>query len=94
MAKSILQKQKMCYFCNDQRNLEEHHVFFGTANRKKSEHHGLKVWLCPEHHRGKTGVHHNKHLDKMVKRFAQKTFEKTHTREEFMREFGKNYLEE
>lgn len=31
--KSILQKEKECYLCGDNRLLESHHIFFGTANR-------------------------------------------------------------
>lgn len=33
-------------------NLEEHHIFEGTANRNLSEKYGLKVYLCQKHHRG------------------------------------------
>lgn len=56
MSKSIIQKKKECIICNSL-NVEEHHVFFGTANRKLSEKYGLKVYLCAEHHRGTRGVH-------------------------------------
>ena len=90
--KSILQKNKECYVCRTTYQLEEHHIFFGTANRKQSEKCGLKVWLCAEHHRGNSGVHHNRELDLSIKEFAQSEFEKTHSREEFIRIFGKNYL--
>ena len=38
------------------------------------------------------GVHANKALDIELKRMAQRKFEEKHTREEFMREFGRNYL--
>ena len=43
--KSILQTEKKCYICGCMGYVEEHHVFHGTANRKKSERHGLKVWF-------------------------------------------------
>ena len=73
--------------------LHSHHIF-GAANRKKSEQHGLKVWLCGYHHNlSNTGVHFNKLLDSKLKRLAQGKYEETHTREEFMQEFGRNYLD-
>lgn len=90
--KSILQDEKECFFCKTTMDLEEHHVVYGTANRKQSEKNGLKVWLCHEHHTGNSGVHFNKDLDTQLKELAQKTFEESHTHEEWMRVFGKNYL--
>ena len=72
--------------------MECHHVIYGTSNRKNSEKYGLKVWLCHRHHTGDEGVHFNKDLDLMLKQTAQKEFEKTHTREEFMTIFGRNWL--
>jgi hypothetical protein len=89
---SILQTEKECFVCKATYGLEEHHCIYGSANRKQSELHGLKVWLCAEHHRGNSGVHFNRELDLSIKRFAQTEFEKTHTREDFIRIFGKSYL--
>lgn len=80
-----------CFICHSERNLEVHHVFFGTANRKQSEKHGLIVPLCPDCHRGPKGVHHNKELDLRIKQLAQIEFEKNFSYEEFMKVFGKNY---
>ena len=90
--KSILQTEKECFVCKTTYGLEEHHVIGGTANRKQSEKYGLKVWLCHEHHRGNTGVHFNKELDLKIKKIAQSTFEREHTREEFRAIFGKSWL--
>jgi hypothetical protein len=73
-------------------NLQCHHIFGGTANRKKSEQYGLKVWLCYEHHLGKEGVHYNKKMMDYLHRIGQMKFEETHTRENFRQEFGKSYL--
>jgi hypothetical protein len=89
---SILQTEKECFVCHTTYGLECHHVIGGSANRKQSELHGLKVWLCAEHHRGNSGVHFNRELDLSIKMFAQTEFEKTHTREDFIRIFGKSYL--
>lgn len=88
-----------CYLCmklgeyGTQANLEEHHVFFGNSNRKNSTKYGLMVYLCSGHHRdSKEGVHFNKEYDEMLKQEGQQMFERTHTREEFMSIFGRNWL--
>lgn len=99
--KTIIQNRKECYMCRraygecNTRDLEDHHIFFGTANRRKSEEHGLKVWLCNYHHTsGDVAVHRWKTADDILKEIGQKKFEETHTRKEFMDIFGKNYLED
>lgn len=93
--KSVLQKNKKCFECGCTGNLECHHVFYGRAYRNKSERYGMKVWLCAEHHRGKNGVHGgNRALGLRIMRYAQRRFEQRHTREEFMRIFGRNRLDD
>lgn len=91
--KSIIQKEKRCIVCHNS-NIEEHHIFFGTANRKFSEKYGLKVYLCYEHHRGTRGVHgrDGKNLDTYLKELAQTRFEQKENRERFIQIFGKSYL--
>lgn len=91
--KSILQDKKECLVCHTTMNLHEHHVFEGTANRKRSEEQGMKIWLCGYHHNlSDAGIHFNKELDLAVKRMAQEKFEQTYTRSEFRAIFGKSYL--
>lgn len=75
--KSIIQDEKYCYVCRSP-YVEEHHVFYGTANRKLSEKYGLKVWLCHEHHTGNCGVHFNKTLDQKIKQVARERFEEVY----------------
>lgn len=98
--KSIMHcKDGTCYLCirlnqdyRYHRNLQEHHVFNGP-NRSKSEAEGLKVFLCLEHHTaGKEAVHINAENMLLLKREGQRIYEKTHSREEFIKEFGKNYI--
>lgn len=90
---SVLQENKECFFCNTTQNLECHHIFGGTSNRKNSEKYGLKVWLCNRHHTGsKDSVHHNKKMSDELKRIGQQAFERNGTRQEFMKIFGRNYL--
>lgn len=68
-----------------------HEVYFGK-NRQNSMQYGCVVPLCQEHHTGTTGVHFNKTMDDNYKQMFQKKFEESHSREEFMSIFKKNYL--
>lgn len=74
-----------------------HEVFFGTANRKKSIQYGLVIPLCNYHHNmSDEGIHFNRELDLNYKKIAEQRWI-THygeTKENFIKEFGKNYLEE
>ena len=93
MKKSIICNTRECYVCGRVTNLHRHHIFFGTARRKISERLGLTVYLCLEHHEGTEGVHNNIELDLELKRLAQSAYEQTHTREDWMNEMHKNYLD-
>ena len=91
---SVLQKERECFVCKTTSDLHSHHIYYGTANRKKSEHYGMKVFLCGRHHNmSDEGVHFNKKLDLKLKRLGQLWWV-THgrTTEEFIKEFGRNYL--
>ena len=95
--KSILPTYGGCWLCryleDDDRPkvTEEHHIFFGP-NRQKSEEYGFKTALCIEHHRtGKEAVHRNSEVCRILQRACQEEFEKTHSREEFVRIIGKSY---
>lgn len=90
MTESIMQKEKECYVTGSRINLELHHCIHGRANRKLADQYGLWCWLRQDIHRL---LHdQDKELDKRLEREAQEAFEKTHTREEFRRIFGKSYL--
>jgi hypothetical protein len=91
---SVMQSEKQCYACGTTLNLHDHHIIYGTSNRKKSEKYGLKVWLCAYHHNmSNEGVHFNKALDLALKTKAQTYYEEHYgTREDFIREFGRSYL--
>lgn len=97
--KSILQeKDGRCYLCmalhRDHRwkVTQEHHVIFGTANRRLSEKYGLKVYLCLEHHEeGPEAVHKNAELARMLKVRAQRAFGIRFPYLDWMKIFGKNY---
>lgn len=74
--------------------LHRHHIMFGTANRKLSEKFGLWCWLCPDHHEhGPAAVHRNRETDLYLKRLAQERFEELMSHDDWMRIFGRNYIE-
>lgn len=100
-VKSIIQTEKECFLCKKYfgesvtQGLHEHHVCEGWANRRVSERLGLKVWLCPPHHNmSDHGVHFNPEIGVELKKIAQRKYEETHSREEWMAEIGRNYLED
>jgi hypothetical protein len=84
--------EKKCYITGATTGLHKHHIF-GGPNRKLSELYGLYVYLIQEYHTGAKGVHFNREFDLQLKREGQMKFEETHSREDFVRVFGKNYLE-
>ncbi len=94
MVKSILQRGEACYVCGTTLNLQLHHIFYGTANRKLSDADGCVVYLCLNHHTGAQGVHFNRKLDLTLKAKAQIQWQ-THynkTKEDFIKRYGKSYL--
>ena len=92
MTVSILNDDKVCWVCGNP-NVERHHVFHGTANRKQSERYGCVVFLCRAHHTGGHGVHFDKALDLKLKQACQKAWEERYgDRDKFRRTFGKSYL--
>lgn len=89
---SIMQSEKKCYITGRTTGLHRHHIY-GGANRQVSEKNGFWVYLVAElHNMSDSGVHFNRALDLALKAECQRKFEETHTREEFMRLIGKNYL--
>ena len=100
--KSILhdKKDRTCFLCmllhgdySFKDVLHEHHVIFGRANRKLSEKHGLKVYLCIWHHEiGEEAVHKNASINKMVQAYAQRAFEKKWPEKDFFEIFRRNYI--
>lgn len=100
----IKQDEGECWLCvridpdpKYHKNLETHHVFYGTANRKLSDKYGCTVKLCPYHHQGdingsKDAVHQNLTYDLYLKRYTQKEFEKLYSHEKFIEIFGRSWL--
>ena len=80
-----------CYVCYLETDTARHEVFYGTANRKNSKKYGAWVDVCPSCH-ARIHAHPNSGFDLHLKRNAQWLFERTHSREEFMKIFGKSWL--
>ena len=80
-----------CFFCNYHTDTARHEVYYGTSNRAKSKSYGYWVNLCPECHR-KAHAHPNDGIDKYLKQTGQIEWEKTRTRESFIKVWGRSYL--
>ena len=99
--KACINSKGECYRCGKVGQTERHHIF-GGPNRKKSEEHGLMVYLCHAcHNEPPDGAHFSKETADWLHRTGQAMFEaerwKTgatweEARAEFMEIFGKNYL--
>lgn len=85
----MIQEQKECFLCGRLSDLEIHHIFNGPY-RKSSDQDGLTCYLCRDCHRK---VHEEAGLRLRLKRIGQFIYEQDHTREEFMRRYGRNYDE-
>lgn len=80
-----------CFFCQFCTDTARHEVFYGTANRQKAKRLGYWVNLCPECHM-KVHDDPNNGIDMYLKKRGQKIYEQDHTREQFIKEWGRSYL--
>lgn len=101
--KSILQGEKECWLTRQLYDeectqwLERHHVFQGSGNRALCEEYGLTVYLNHYmHNEPPDGVHHDEKHRLMLQRYAQRKAMAHYgwTEQDFMKLFGKNYLDE
>ena len=93
-----MNEEHACWLCGKNGStqpLDRHHIF-GGANRKKSEKYGLTVDLCHNtcHLFGPDAAHNNADTARELHEYGQKKAmdEQGWTREDFIREFGKNYI--
>lgn len=89
---------RSCWLCGANGGfdkLDRHHIF-GGSRRKKSEQYGLVVDLCHFncHIFGSDAVHQNKDTMLQLHQYGQRKAmeEQGWTVDDFIREFGKNYL--
>ena len=73
-----------CFICGQAKH--DVHEIFGGKNRAKSIEHGLVIPICRIEHGN------IKNFEKWLHRIGQLKFEETHTREEFIEEFGESYI--
>lgn len=89
----MLSDEKRCYVCGCTHNLEVHHIFHGTSNRKNSTKYGMVVYLCAGCHRtSRDSVHNNPNgeIDLLLKHAGeQKWLDEGRSKEEFIQVFGK-----
>ena len=71
---------------------QTHEVYGGAGRRQVSMKYGMQRRLCDRCHRYLTTARgHDRDME--LKKMYQERFEKNHSREEFIRLFGRNYLE-
>jgi hypothetical protein len=81
-----------CVLCGRVGNMHKHHIFEGDR-RQRSERYGMTCLLCPPCHvHTDVAVHRCRETDLKLKRAAQRKFEREHTREGFIKLFGRSYL--
>ncbi len=87
-----MQNRKECFYTGRAYPLHKHHIYAGK-NRQISEQNGFWVWLIPElHNMSGCGVHSDKELDLQLKQICQRKYEETHSRADFIKLIGRNYL--
>lgn len=85
-----------CWLCGRTNGQLDRHHIFGGPFRKKSERYGLVVDLCHDrcHIFGSEAAHQNKQTMDALHQYGQRKamIEQGWTTEDFIREFGRNYL--
>ena len=74
-----------CYYCKKESEKLDIHEVYGGSNRTRSIKNGLVVPLCRFCHR-------NEKIINKLRIQVQKEFEKTHSREEFIKITNKSYI--
>lgn len=78
-------KSGICEFCGKFSKRLDPHEVYGGSNRKRSIKHKFVKLLCRE-------CHSNENIINQLRIDTQKEYEKTHTREEFIKLIGKSYI--
>lgn len=93
---SLISNERECFICKTTLNLHRHHIYFGRANRSKSEEWGCWCYLCARHHNmSDEGVHFNKILDTNLKTLCESLWLEHYNKTipDFIRIFGRNYID-
>lgn len=78
-------KNGICEFCGKFSKRLDPHEVYGGSNRKRSIKYKFIKLLCRE-------CHSNENIINQLRIDTQKEFEKTHTKEEFIKLIGKSYI--
>lgn len=71
-------------------DVQIHHIFPGTANRRMSDRYGYTIPLCAEHH---ARIHRDREMALHWMRLAQMHFEGNYgTRQDFIKRFGRSWI--
>lgn len=83
-----------CYVCGSGQNLEIHHCWHGTANRKLADEDGLIVALCSTCHHQRLHDNPNKTLDDNLMKISEQAWidHNNATIADFIKRYGKNKL--
>lgn len=82
-----------CHLCGRYGNLDRHHVY-GGGFRKKSERYGMVCYLCRNCHNAVHFSNESKNLMLRLRKEFQLKFMKKYPNKDFMKEFGRNYLDD
>ena len=90
---SLYGNERVCRICGNP-NVELHHIYGGVGRRAISDREGCTVYLCREHHQGRTGVHQSKAFREWLRADCQKRWEEREGKghDDFIALFGANYL--
>ena len=83
-----------CFLCaklkgdTSEKPCDKHHIYEGK-NRQVSERNGFYIYVCRKHH---NMIHDHPKEFLWIKQKTQREYERDHTRKEFMKLIGRNYL--
>ena len=80
-------KSGKCEFCGRECKRLDPHEVYGGSNRQRSIKHKFVKLICRE-------CHSNEKVIAQIRKDVQKEFEKTHTREEFIKLIGISYIKD
>ena len=90
--KSIIQENKSCFICGSTQNLQRHHTWHGTANRRLADEDGLTVLLCMNCH---IALHDKGVNDRFLMEIGERAWlrETGKTVDDFIKRYGRNVIE-
>lgn len=80
-----IEKSGVCEFCKRKSDRLDPHEVYGGSNRKRSIQNNFVAMICRK-------CHSNEKVIAELRVRYQKEFEKTHTREQFIKIIGKSYI--